>query len=138
MGSLESLDLSWNQLSGAIPQSMASLHLLSLSYNNLSGKIPPGSQLQTLGDEDPYIYAGNSYLCSPLVPGSCSERNGNPVDHDELKVGHDVLLYVFSGLGFGIGFAAVWWLLIFSKAVSTGYFQSVDSICKKICDRMIY
>ncbi|RLN12365.1 LRR receptor-like serine/threonine-protein kinase GSO1 [Panicum miliaceum] len=140
MGSLESLDLSWNQLSGAIPQTMASLHLLShlnMSYNSLSGNVPPGSQLQTLGDEDPYIYAGNSYLCSPLVPDSCSELNGNPVDHDEHKDGHDILLYVFSGLGFGIGFVAVWWLLIFSKAVSKGYFQSVDSMCEKICDRMI-
>jgi hypothetical protein len=64
------LDLSWNQLSGVIPQSMASLHLLShlnMFFNNLSGNTPPGSQLQTLGDEDPYMYAGNSDLCSPLV-----------------------------------------------------------------------
>uniref|UniRef100_A0A0A9CDJ7 Uncharacterized protein n=1 Tax=Arundo donax TaxID=35708 RepID=A0A0A9CDJ7_ARUDO len=44
-----------------------------------------------------------------------------------------LLLYVFSGLGF----AAVWWLLIFSKAVSKVYFQFVDSICEKICYWMI-
>ncbi|TKW19551.1 hypothetical protein SEVIR_4G027600v4 [Setaria viridis] len=140
MGSLESLDLSWNQLSGVIPQSMASLHLLShlnVSYNNLSGKVPPSSQLQTLGDQDPYIYAGNNYLCSPLVPDSCSEQKGNPVDHEEHTDGHDVVLYAFSGVGFGIGLAAVWWLLIFSKAVSMRYFQFVDSVGEKICDWMI-
>ncbi|CAN6202646.1 unnamed protein product [Urochloa humidicola] len=140
MGSLESLDLSWNQLSGVIPQSMASLHLLShlnMSYNNLSGKIPPGSQLQTLGDQDPYIYAGNNYLCSPLVPESCSEQQGNPVDREEHTDGQDIVLYAFSGVGFGIGLAAVWWLLIFSKAVNLGYFRIVDSTCEKICDWMI-
>jgi hypothetical protein len=108
-----------------------------MSYNNLSGKIPPGSQLQTLGDEDPYIYAGNSYLCSPLVLDSCSGHKENPVDHEEHKDGHDVLLYVCSGLGFGFGFAAVWWILIFSNAVSTCYFQSVDLMFEKICDRLI-
>ncbi|CAL5050736.1 unnamed protein product [Urochloa decumbens] len=137
MGSLESLDLSWNQLSGVIPQSMASLHLLShlnMSYNNLSGKVPPGSQFQTLGDQDPYIYAGNKYLCNPLVPESCSEQQRNPVDHEEHMDGHDVVLYAFSGVGFGIGLAAVWWLLIFSKAVSLGYSRIVDSTCEKICD----
>ncbi|OEL20359.1 LRR receptor-like serine/threonine-protein kinase GSO1 [Dichanthelium oligosanthes] len=140
MSSLDSLDLSWNQLSGGLPQSMASLHLLSqlnLSYNNLSGKIPLGSQLQTLGYEDPYIYAGNSYLCSPLVPGSCSERKEKPADHEEHTDGHDVLLYVFLGLGFGIGFSAIWWLLVFSKAVSTCYFKLVDSTCEKILDLMV-
>ncbi|CAL5045633.1 unnamed protein product [Urochloa decumbens] len=95
MGSLESLDLSWNQLSGVIPQSMASLHLLShlnMSYNNLSGSIPLGSQLQTLGDEDPYIYSGNSYLCSALFSDSCSEQKQNPVDYEEDVYVHDVLL----------------------------------------------
>jgi hypothetical protein len=140
MGSLESLDLSWNQLSGVIPQSMASLHLLShlnMSYNNLSGNIPPGSQLQTLGDEDPYIYAGNSDLCSPLVSESCAGNKEKQAGHEEHTDIHDVLLYVFSGLGFGVRLAAVWWVLIFSKAVSMGYFQFIDSICEKICDWMI-
>jgi Leucine-rich repeat (LRR) protein len=140
MRSLESLDLSWNQLSGVIPQSIASLHLLghlNMSYNNLSGKIPTGSQLQTLVDQDPYIYAGNNYLCSPLVPKSCSEPKGNPADGEEDADTHDALLYVFSGLGFGLGFAAVWWTLIFSKVVGKVYFKFVDSICEKFSYRMI-
>lgn len=140
MDSLESLDISWNHLSGAIPQSMASLHSLShlnMSYNNLSGKIPQGSQLQTLGDEDPYIYAGNKYLCSPLVSESCYEHKLNPIYNDEDTHVHDVLLYVFSGLGFGLGFSAIWWLLIFSEAVRKLYFQSIDSVCEKFFVRMI-
>uniref|UniRef100_K3Y1R3 Uncharacterized protein n=1 Tax=Setaria italica TaxID=4555 RepID=K3Y1R3_SETIT len=140
MDSLESLDISWNHLSGAIPQSMASLHSLShlnMSYNNLSGKIPQGSQLQTLGDEDPYIYAGNKYLCSPLVSESCYEHKLNPIYNDEDTHGHDVFLYVVSGLGFGLGFSAIWWLLIFSEAVRKLYFQSIDSVCEKFFVRMI-
>jgi hypothetical protein len=108
-----------------------------MSYNNLSGKIPTGSQLQTLFDQDPYIYAGNNYLCSPLVPKSCSEPKGNPADGEEDADIHDALLYVFSGLGFGLGFAAVWWTLIFSKVVGKGYFNFVDSMCEKFSDQMI-
>ncbi|GJN00991.1 hypothetical protein PR202_ga18221 [Eleusine coracana subsp. coracana] len=136
MDSLESLDLSWNHLSGMIPHSMASLHLLNhlnMSYNNISGKVPPGSQLQTLGDQDPYIFAGNHYLCSPR---SCSEHKENPADHEQAD-GHDILLYVFSGLGLGTGFAAVWWLLIFSKATSKVYVQFINSVSDKIGDRII-
>ncbi|XP_072149100.1 uncharacterized protein [Setaria viridis] len=139
MDSLESLDISWNHLSGAIPQSMASLHSLSrlnMSYNNLSGKIPQGSQLQTLGDEDPYIYAGNKYLCSPLVSESCYEHKLNPIYNDEDTHAHDVLLYVVSGLGFGLGFSAIWWLLIFNEAVRKLYFQSIDSVCEKFFVRI--
>ncbi|KAK3128338.1 hypothetical protein QOZ80_6BG0460240 [Eleusine coracana subsp. coracana] len=136
MDSLESLDLSWNQLSGMIPQSMASLHSLNhlnMSYNNISGKVPPGSQLQTLGDQDPYIFAGNQYLCKPR---SCSEHKENPADNEQAD-GHDILLYVFSGLGFGSGFTAVWWLLIFGKVISKVYIQFIDSVSDKICDRVI-
>ncbi|GJN00994.1 hypothetical protein PR202_ga18224 [Eleusine coracana subsp. coracana] len=118
---------------------MASLHLLNhlnMSCNNISGKVPPGSQLQTLGDQNPYIFAGNHYLCSPLVPGSCSEHKENPADHEQAD-GHDILLYVFSGLGFGSGFAAVWWLLMFSKAISKVYVQFIDSISDSVCGLII-
>uniref|UniRef100_A0A0E0L7K1 non-specific serine/threonine protein kinase n=1 Tax=Oryza punctata TaxID=4537 RepID=A0A0E0L7K1_ORYPU len=140
MSSLESLDLSWNQLSGVIPESMTSLHLLShlnMSYNNLSGMVPQGSQLQTLGDEDPYIYAGNKYLCIHLASGSCFEQKDNHFDHSEHNNGHDIWLYIFSGLGFGVGFSSVWWLLVCSKAVGKRYFQFVDSTCEKVIHWMI-
>uniref|UniRef100_A0A0E0A4R9 non-specific serine/threonine protein kinase n=1 Tax=Oryza glumipatula TaxID=40148 RepID=A0A0E0A4R9_9ORYZ len=140
MSKLESLDLSWNRLSGIIPQSMTSLHLLShlnMSYNNLSGMVPQGSQLQTLGDEDPYIYAGNKYLCIHLASGSCFEQKDNHVDQAEDNDGHDIWLYIFSGLGFGVGFSSVWWLLVCSKAVGKRYFQFVDSTCEKVIRWMI-
>uniref|UniRef100_A0A0E0HKP2 non-specific serine/threonine protein kinase n=1 Tax=Oryza nivara TaxID=4536 RepID=A0A0E0HKP2_ORYNI len=143
MSSLESLDLSWNRLSGIIPESMTSLHLLShlnMSYNNLSGMVPQGSQgsqLQTLGDEDPYIYAGNKYLCIHLASGSCFEQKDNHVDQAEHNDVHDIWLYIFSGLGFGVGFSSVWWLLVCSKAVGKRYFQFVDSTCEKVIHWMI-
>ncbi|KAG2587419.1 hypothetical protein PVAP13_5NG147862 [Panicum virgatum] len=50
MQSLESLDLSRNNLSREIPASLSSLTFLSyldLSYNNLTGRIPSGQQLDT-------------------------------------------------------------------------------------------
>uniref|UniRef100_A0A0D9WLL0 non-specific serine/threonine protein kinase n=1 Tax=Leersia perrieri TaxID=77586 RepID=A0A0D9WLL0_9ORYZ len=137
---LESLDLSWNHLSGVIPQTLASLDslsLLNLSYNNLSRTIPRGSHLQTLGYQDPYIYAGNKYLCTPLATESCSRDNVNPDDLGEGKDGHDIWLYVISGLGFGFGFSAVFWVLVFCKAVGRMYFQYIDLAYERACYRVI-
>ncbi|KAL6606250.1 hypothetical protein ACP70R_041903 [Stipagrostis hirtigluma subsp. patula] len=111
ISSLESLDLSWNQLSGVIPQSMASLHLLShlnMSYNNLSEGIPLGSQLQTLGDEDSHIFAGNSYLCSPLVPEHCSETRKIRLITTNTQMAMMCCYMYFQVSGFGLGFSAVW------------------------------
>ncbi|TVU12736.1 hypothetical protein EJB05_46392, partial [Eragrostis curvula] len=115
---------------------MASLHLLNhlnMSYNNISGKVlsfkPLVIKILT------YMQAIVTYAV-PLFP-SCSEYKENPADHDEQPDDRDVLLYVFSGLGFGSGFAAVWWLLIFSKAVSKVYAQFIDSICEKVFDSII-
>ncbi|MCI74059.1 receptor-like protein kinase, partial [Trifolium medium] len=50
MENLEALDLSRNQLSCAIPTSIANIYglmILDLSYNTLSGEIPSGPQLQS-------------------------------------------------------------------------------------------
>ncbi|KAK4781493.1 hypothetical protein SAY86_015595 [Trapa natans] len=66
MRNLESLDLSVNQLSGSIPQSLSQLSFLSylnLSFNHLSGRIP-GPQLSTFKGDS---YSGNNGLCgTPL------------------------------------------------------------------------
>ncbi|WVZ95167.1 hypothetical protein U9M48_040965 [Paspalum notatum var. saurae] len=69
--SLESLDLSNNQLDGEIPlalSNLTSLSYLNLSYNNLSGRIPSGRQLDTL---DMYDYIGNPGLCGSPLPKKC-------------------------------------------------------------------
>ncbi|KAF0903281.1 hypothetical protein E2562_026565 [Oryza meyeriana var. granulata] len=135
---LESLDLSWNHLSGVIPQTLVSLDSLShlnRSYNNLSGKIPPGYQLQTLGDQDPYIYAGNESLCSTVATESCSGNNVNPDDLGDGRDGRDIWLYVISGLGFGFGFSAVLWLLVFCQSAGRMYFQFIDFTYERACNR---
>ncbi|KAL7210993.1 hypothetical protein ACSBR2_013976 [Camellia fascicularis] len=69
---LETFDLSNNNLFGPIPQSISSLTFLNhlnLSHNNLSGRIPSGNQLQTLDDSS--IYADNPLLCGFLLPTKC-------------------------------------------------------------------
>ncbi|XVF13921.1 hypothetical protein REPUB_Repub09cG0011500 [Reevesia pubescens] len=75
--SLETLDLSRNQLSGIIPPSMVSitsLNHLNLSYNSLSGKIPSANQFQTF--DDPSIYEGNNGLCGLPLPTKCNDDDG--------------------------------------------------------------
>ncbi|KAI3972333.1 hypothetical protein MKW92_035238, partial [Papaver armeniacum] len=62
---LESLDFSFNKLSGHIPSSLTSIDPLStldLSYNNLSGMIPRGAHFD-LVSLDGSAYVGNSLLC---------------------------------------------------------------------------
>ncbi|RLM69957.1 putative LRR receptor-like serine/threonine-protein kinase [Panicum miliaceum] len=82
---LESLDISHNELSGEIPSSISaltSLSSLNLSYNNLSGRIPTGSQLQTVGFDDPAsIYVGNK-----LYVGLHSQRIALQMQQVNLQV----------------------------------------------------
>ncbi|GJN35311.1 hypothetical protein PR202_gb24066 [Eleusine coracana subsp. coracana] len=77
MWSLEYLDLSKNKFFGEIPSSLSnltSLSYLNLSYNNLSGRIPSGWQLDTLNADNPSVmYIGNSGLCGPPLPNTCSK-----------------------------------------------------------------
>ena len=68
---LESLDLSRNNLSGEIPQTMANLTFLgdlNLSYNNLSGRIPSSTRIQTFS---PLSFFGNAELCGAPLPKNC-------------------------------------------------------------------
>ncbi|XP_031101807.1 putative receptor like protein 25 [Ipomoea triloba] len=72
LSKIESLDLSMNAFFGPIPQSLSSLNFLSylnLSFNKLNGRIPTGHQLQTL--DDPSIYLGNEGLCGVPLLKSC-------------------------------------------------------------------
>ncbi|PIN26017.1 Non-specific serine/threonine protein kinase [Handroanthus impetiginosus] len=70
---LESLDLSGNKLSCSIPPEMAdltSLSYLNLSYNNLSGKIPSTTQIQGF---DPSSFMKNEKLCGHPLKKACSD-----------------------------------------------------------------
>ncbi|CAO2191605.1 unnamed protein product [Urochloa humidicola] len=73
---LESLDLSYNQLSGEIPPAMvvmSFLEMLNLSYNHLSGLIPQSSQFLTFPDS----FQGNDGLCGKPLTRLC-EPNQAP------------------------------------------------------------
>ncbi|KAL6857261.1 hypothetical protein ACP4OV_018643 [Aristida adscensionis] len=110
MIALESLDLSCNQLSGEIPPELTDLTFLdslNLSNNHLEGKIPQARQFSTF---DSSSFEGNAGLCGPQLPESpCGDdTHHTPSVEDVGKSSHhvDVVLFLFVGVGFGIGFAA--------------------------------
>ncbi|CAD6268008.1 unnamed protein product [Miscanthus lutarioriparius] len=102
---LESLDLSSNELSGEIPEELASLNFLStlnLSYNMLAGRIPESSQFSTFSN---ISFLGNIGLCGPPVSKQCSNTTETSLPHASEKDFEDVLLFMFTALGFGIFFS---------------------------------
>ncbi|KAL6857262.1 hypothetical protein ACP4OV_018644 [Aristida adscensionis] len=110
MTALESLDLSCNQLSGEIPPELTDLTFLdslNLSNNHLEGEIPRARQFSTF---DSSSFEGNAGLCGPQLPESpCGDDTPHtPSVEDVGKSSHhvDVVLFLFVGVGFGIGFAA--------------------------------
>jgi len=102
---LESLDLSSNELSGEIPEELASLNFLStlnLSYNMLAGRIPESSQFSTFSNSS---FLGNTGLCGLPVSKQCSNQTETNVLHALDNDFEDVLLFMFTALGFGIFFS---------------------------------
>ncbi|CAL4996479.1 unnamed protein product [Urochloa decumbens] len=106
MTDLESLDLSCNQLSGEIPQELTDLTflgVLNLSNNDLVGEIPQANQFSTFNSSS---FEGNAGLCDPplsKLPCGATPNAGN-IYKSSRHV--DVALFLFVGLGFGVGFAA--------------------------------
>ncbi|KAH7677406.1 Leucine-rich repeat protein [Dioscorea alata] len=112
MSDLEALDLSRNQLSRVIPSSLTSLtflEFLNLSNNNLVGRVPQIYKFSTFSNSS---FEGNLGLCwSPLSkdcinstsvePSSDSKNAPAKFDMDE------IWFWMFTGLGYGVGFAAV-------------------------------
>nr|CAD1821164.1 unnamed protein product [Ananas comosus var. bracteatus] len=97
MSSLESLDLSHNHLTGTIPLSLTRLNFLSyfnVAYNNLVGEIPTGGQFSTFSKED---FQGNPGLCGiHLIP--CPKNASSQVDSTKHKKKGTIV-----GLAIGIG-----------------------------------
>nr|KYP73567.1 LRR receptor-like serine/threonine-protein kinase GSO2 [Cajanus cajan] len=141
MKSLESLDISHDQLSGRIPDNMSSLTSLShlnLSYNNLSGPIPEGRQLSTL--DNPFIYAGNPFLCGPPRPNKCftdDEDDDDDEDEDEDEDGkkgklEKLWFYFVVAFGYAVGFWTVVGSLLIKRSWRLAYFQYIDELTKRI------
>ncbi|KAJ3672512.1 hypothetical protein LUZ60_007233 [Juncus effusus] len=135
MKSLESLDLHRNKLFGIIPQSLANLNFLdtlNLSYNNLSGRIPTGDQLQTILDS--YVYIGNAYLCGFPLNKSCnpSETSHNDIVENNDKDLDEVLLYLIVVIGCGFGFWVFFGVLMFKRNWRCCFFQMVDNMFDRI------
>ncbi|XP_051208282.1 uncharacterized protein [Lolium perenne] len=135
MKSLESLDLSRNNLSGETPSSLSDLTFLSsldLSYNSLAGRIPTGGQLDTLYNENPFMYSGNSGLCGPPLekscPGNDAPEHGN--QHQGSENGYDPVLFFYFGLtaGFLAGLWIVFCALLFKRSWRNAYFRLFDKL----------
>lgn len=148
MASLESLDLSNNQLSGEIPLSLSNLSYLAwldVSYNNLSGRIPSGPQLDTLYDNDPFMYSGNNGLCGPHLQQKCSRVNNAAKlgNGDNKKSDHVPDSINGLGSGFGVGLWVVLCTILFKKTWRIAYFRLFDKVydslyvfTKKNCARL--
>ncbi|GJN36825.1 hypothetical protein PR202_gb25722 [Eleusine coracana subsp. coracana] len=134
---LESLDLSWNELSSSIPSSITHLMFLAslnLSSNHLFGVIPTGSQLQTLAD--PSIYSNNSGLCGFPLDVPCS--NG-PINMPALsRRGQDIesLSWYYSIMaGLIFGFWGWWGSVLLLPCWRVAIFGLIDHLLQKIAKR---
>uniref|UniRef100_A0A0D9XXU7 non-specific serine/threonine protein kinase n=1 Tax=Leersia perrieri TaxID=77586 RepID=A0A0D9XXU7_9ORYZ len=105
LNQLESLDLSSNGLSGEIPKVLSSLSFLStlnLSYNRLDGRIPDSNQFSTFSNSS---FLGNTGLCGPPLSKQCDNPNEPIAMPYNTEKPTDVVLVLFTSLGFGVSFA---------------------------------
>jgi hypothetical protein len=129
-----------NQLTGVIPQSMASLTFLShlnLSYNNFSGRIPSSTQLQSFSA---LSFIGNHDLCGPPLTPSCigDDTPPEPIPNVDDEGGEDndwidmKWFYMSIPLGFVVGFWGVIGPLAFNKAWRSAFFKFLDDMKYKL------
>ncbi|KAF2907111.1 hypothetical protein DAI22_12g072000 [Oryza sativa Japonica Group] len=105
LNQLESLDLSSNELFGEIPKELASLNFLSilnLSYNALVGRVPNSYQFSTFSNNS---FLGNTGLCGPPLSKQCDNPQESTVMPYVSEKSIDVVLVLFTALGFGVSFA---------------------------------
>jgi Leucine-rich repeat (LRR) protein len=134
---LESLDLSRNKLTGEIPVELAAglifLSVLNVSFNQLVGQIPQIKQFGTFLEAS---YAGNSGLCGFPFKAKCTYAEPTSPPHTAPKsrdsastmlIGFD-WQFIVTGLGFGVGAAAVVASLMFWEKGRRWYDESTDKI----------
>ncbi|EEC68370.1 hypothetical protein OsI_36507 [Oryza sativa Indica Group] len=153
LSNVEVLDISGNQIIGALPTNMETMSLskLLLSSNNitansLSGvipwqlsnleamtkrksmlrRIPSGGQLDTLYNNNPSMYDGNAGLCGDILKKKCPGNDASN-DYGSYK-DHYELLYLCFGLviGFVLGLWVVFSTLLFKKSWRIAYFRLFD------------
>ncbi|GJT83993.1 leucine-rich repeat-containing protein [Tanacetum coccineum] len=104
LSEIESLDLSSNQLTGNIPQSLAGingLEVLDLSQNHLVGRIPEGTHFTTFDESS---FAGNLGLCGFQLPKKCSDRTHKPqLEEHENHEDRSGFTWEVVTLGYGCG-----------------------------------
>ncbi|KAJ9556130.1 hypothetical protein OSB04_010744 [Centaurea solstitialis] len=106
MKSVESLDLSHNEISGLIPESLTKqdeLAILDVSNNRLTGKIHVGGQMTTM--DELKFYANNSGLCGMQIRVKCPEDISPSEQPREMEVDNDSWIsWEGTLIGFPIGF----------------------------------
>ena len=132
MGSLESIDFSVNKLSGQIPSSMTFLNHLNLSNNNLIGKISLSTQIQSLNASNFF----ENKLCEPPLTDNCivnevKPNNVNIGSKDTSGVEVD-WFYVSMALGFVVGFFGVCSPLLLYMPWRIMYFEFLDHMGYKL------
>lgn len=113
----EILGSSWfvkNQFSGRIPSSLShidGLSFLDLSFNLLSGEIPEGTQLQSFNASS---YEGNLDLCEKPLEKICQEGEQRTPAHFEPQEDHETNSEFFEAfyMSMGIGFAVGLWVFL--------------------------
>lgn len=107
---------------------MGKYSYLNLSYNNLSGRVPDLRHLQTF---DVTSFLGNPELCGrQLVQKKCNDHTPNSAEGDESVLHWWDLWEAGMGMGFAIGFGNVVGMLALSRRLRTKYYQFVDGTLK--------
>ncbi|XP_049386736.1 receptor-like protein 9DC3 [Solanum stenotomum] len=134
---LEALDLSWNRLTGKIPQELTRMNFLSflnLSQNLLVGRIPQGSQFDTFENDS---YGGNLDLCGPPLSKKCGTSNPSHVPQPLEEEEEDDESYFFSGFtwesvvigySFGLVVGTVMWSLMFKYRKPKWFVEFFDGL----------
>ncbi|CAH8334646.1 unnamed protein product [Eruca vesicaria subsp. sativa] len=137
----ESLDLSFNRLQGEIPRVLAelsSLAVFNVSYNNLSGVIPQGRQFNTF---DIRSYLGNPLLCGKPTNISCDGNNFQDQGDNEVEsvesTSDMVSFYWSLTVAYVTIFLGILASLSFDSSWSRAWFYMVDAFIHKVRNFLI-